>query len=105
MDIQNAVRKSFHGSPSPIVLEATSPLRIDTRGKPDYKGDDYGTEGEDYGGEGYGEARVRQGSKARRVEVVDSPSLEGLEARLSGESPERPAERRMNGRNGGILLF
>ena len=107
MDIQNAVRKSFHGSSitSPIVLEASSPFRSDSKGQgwgQDYQGDDYGNEGK----EGFEQEveRVRQGSKARRVEVVDSPSLEGLEARLSGESPER----RMNGNggsDGGIVLF
>jgi len=108
MDIQNAVRKSFHGSPvgkSPILLDASagdsSALGlIDPKGlwKPDYRGEEY--EQENMGDEMV--ERVRQGSKARKVEVVNSPGLEGLEARLSGESPERRATAY---REGGIPLF
>lgn len=119
LDIQSAVRKSFHGSPgkTPIILEASgaSPLRIDTKGsgwKPDYQGQGYGDEEGAEGVEGLGqfgdEERVRQGSKARRVEVIDSPSLEGFEARLSGESPERTGngeKNRRDGVDGGIILL
>lgn len=109
LDIEKAVRKSFAGGPArrtpPIILEA-SPVKGDgniipsgfnsstpngfARDRPDYEGADYGSEEED-GDEVpvmMGE-RVRQGSAARKVEVVDRPSLEGVAARVSGESPER----------------
>ena len=133
------MRKSFHGAlpvaiKTPILLETSGaerrPLRIDTMGmttglwKPDYHGDGYGDLGERGVGEDQVVERVRQGSKARRVEVIDSPSLEGMEARVSnvggggggsggaggaGEDDESP-ERRINGRGkkdekGGIVLF
>jgi len=110
LDIEKAVRKSFAGGPvrrtPPIILE-TSPVKGDgniipagfnsstpsglVRDRPDYEGADYGSEEEEDGDEVpvmIGE-RVRQGSAARKVEVVDRPSLEGVAARVSGESPER----------------
>jgi hypothetical protein len=107
MDIEKAVRKSFHASsPSrrtpPILLESSavqtmlspSPLKTDGVNyaaggyQPDYEGEDYGDSDEDGGVLGQFE-RVRKGSAARRVEVVDGDRVEGVAARISGESPER----------------
>ena len=56
--------------------------------QPDYEGEDYGDSDEDGGVLGQFE-RVRKGSAARRVEVVDGDRVEGVAARISGESPER----------------
>jgi hypothetical protein len=105
MDIEKAVRKSFHASsPSrrvtPILLEsspvtgtlAPSPLKSDALAnayRPDYEGEDYGDSDEDGGVLGQQFEKVRQGSAARRVEVVDGDRVEGIAARISGESPER----------------
>jgi hypothetical protein len=61
---------------------------------PDYTGEEYGDEDVD------GRERMRQGSLARKVEVVDShDGVEGVVGRVSGESPERGRE------NGGIVLM
>jgi hypothetical protein len=106
MDIEKAVRKSFHASsPSrrtpPILLESSpvqtmlspSPLKSDRVSyasnayQPDYEGEEYGDSDEDGGVLGH--ERVRKGSAARRVEVVDGDRVEGVAARISGESPER----------------
>ena len=121
MDIEKAVRKSFHSTSPlgtttpPILLEGTtlpplasySPLKLDmisaaamdarawtAASTPDYEGRAY--ESED--GVAQPGERVRQGSKAMRVEVVTSPRLEGVAGRVSGESV------RGGGGKGGIVL-
>ena len=114
MDIEQAVRKSFHAtSPRrtpPILLESSSlpqvkgqsPLKIDTIAataamnarawssgtKPDDEREEYGSSCDELGG-GLNREKVRQGTAARRVEVVDSPNVEGFVGRVSGESVER----------------
>ena len=102
-------------------MKPVSPQRINEGGRERRRarhgqGYDEGFDGEGLGGksgfeglgEFEGEERVRQGSKARMVEVIDSPSLEGLEARLSGESPERTTKGGNSStdvRDGGIILL
>ena len=137
IDIEKAVRKSFAtSSPNrrtpPIILE-TSPVvvsggllqsamtkdgtsalqvaatnaKIWNSANPDYEGVDYGSSGD----EGEARQRVRQGSKAKKVEVRDTPEdLEGMAARVSGDSPERSRTQEVMGeqderRMGGIVLI
>ena len=131
LDIQEAVRKSFGGPgarrPTPPIILESSPLLGATTGKPglgklnvvgaaamnarawasarpDYEGSDYGADEDEELAppEPGGLERVRQGSMVRKVEVLDSPSVEGVIGRVSiGESPEHE----LGKENGGILLF
>ena len=114
MEIENAVRKSFHTTSTqrtpPIILESSplpqviahSRLKIDTisaavmnartwssASKPDYEGPGYESSGDE---SGMRRERVRHGSAARKVEVVDSPTVEGVVGRVSGEIVERDGE-------------
>ena len=102
-DIEEAVRKSFAGSParraSPILLEAGTasgdgmviPSGIAESSHPDYEGVEY--EDENIVND-FPEESVRQGSAAKKVEVVDHrPSLEAIVGRVSnGDSPERKSQ-------------
>ena len=122
MDIEKAVRKSFAGSPArrtpPIILE-TSAVKGDgniipsglmqanwteTR-KPDYEGAEYGSEEEDEDVvPNIWSERVRQGSAARKVEVVDRPSLEGVAGRVSSGNTSSPERRSQDLRQNEIIL-
>ena len=132
LDIQEAVRKSFGGpgarrATPPIILES-SPLPAATAtgkaglkkldvmdaaamnarawasARPDYEGNEDGADEDQELAPPVpgGVERVRQGSMVRKVEVLDSPSVEGVIGRVSiGESPEHE----LGKENGGILLF
>jgi hypothetical protein len=123
MDIQEAVRKSFHtGSISrrtpPIILESSpmppvvplSPLKVDTiaavaamntgtrisagsQPMSDEDMDYESNEEEDIGGSMKGVDRVRQGSAAKQVEILDSPCVEGVVGQVSWERRERTGGR------------
>jgi hypothetical protein len=120
MDIERAVRKSFNsisprGTP-PIILESSplsqvagnSPLKINTimaavaanaqawssASKPDHEGIEYESSDDESGIR----EKVRQGSAARRVEVMDSPSIEEMMGEVIEESVERNSK-------GEIILF
>ena len=91
-----------------VVAAAAMNARAWASALPDHEGNAYGGDEEDElvppgtaGGGGEVE-RMRQGSMVRKVEVLDSPNVEGVIGRVSiGESPEYE----LGKENGGILLF
>ena len=111
MDIEKAVRKGLAKSApgkgmNPVLLESSSPppvrgpLRVDVflgaaaaaaaaEGRRDYAGPEWESSDGDENGRDRLLERVRQGSACRRVEVVHSPSVEGVIPRVvSGVSLE-----------------
>ena len=121
-DVAKAVRKGFAKSApgiraSPAVLESApppavhGPLRVDVflgagaEGRSDYEGAEWeSSDGEEDGHDRQVE-RVTQGSACRRVEVVHSPSVEGVIPRVvSGES-RGSRESRMEFEEFEIILY
>ena len=65
----------------------TNPQAWSSANKPDYGGEEHGSSGDEFARRR--RERIRQGSAARRVEIVDGPNVEGIVGRVSGESVER----------------